>query len=85
MISKRLKSIAGLINKTDNVADIGCDHGLLGIHLIKSNKLNHIIISDINENALKQAKKNVKKYKLTDKIEIKQGDEIGRASCRERV
>lgn len=74
MISKRLKSIAGLINKTDNVADIGCDHGLLGIHLIKSNKLNHIIISDINENALKQAKKNVKKYKLTDKIEIKQGD-----------
>ena len=74
MISKRLKSIAGLIKENDNVADIGCDHGLLGIYLIKSKRLNNIIISDINSKALKQAKKNVNKYKLKDKIEIKQGN-----------
>lgn len=33
-ISKRLKSLAGLITLDDKVADIGCDHALLDLSLI---------------------------------------------------
>ena len=33
-ISKRLKSLAGLITLDDKVADIGCDHALLDIYMV---------------------------------------------------
>ena len=36
-ISKRLKSLAGLITLDDKVADIGCDHALLDIYMVKNN------------------------------------------------
>lgn len=74
MLSNRLKSIAGLIRETDNVIDIGCDHALLGIFLIKNKLLKSIIVSDINENALKNGIKNIKKHKLLDKIDARLGN-----------
>ena len=36
MISKRIKFISSLINKDDSVLDIGTDHALLPIYLIKN-------------------------------------------------
>ncbi len=74
MLTRRLKSIAGLIVKEDNVIDIGCDHALLPIYLIKNNITENVIASDINSNAIKNAIKNIKKNNLEDKIEIKVGD-----------
>lgn len=73
-ISNRLKSVAGLITKNDNVIDIGCDHALLDIYLIQNNIVDHIIASDISENALKNGIKNIEKYNLKDKIEAKVGN-----------
>lgn len=73
MLSKRLKSIAGLIKETDNVLDIGCDHALLGIYLVKSKILDSIIVSDINEKALKSGLKNIKKHKVQDKVDARLG------------
>lgn len=72
-LSSRLNVIASFINKEDKIIDIGCDHALLDIYLV--NKYNSICYaSDINENALKNAKSNIKKYGLEDKIIIKHGD-----------
>jgi len=72
-LSNRLNEIASFINKEDKIIDIGCDHALLDIYLV--NKYNNICYaSDINENALKGAKSNIKKYNLEDKIIIKHGD-----------
>ena len=68
MISKRLKQVADYINKKDIVVDIGCDHALLDIYLVKEKKLKNIIVSDILQSALDNAIKNIKKYKLEDKI-----------------
>ncbi len=73
MLSKRLKSIAGLIKETDNVLDIGCDHALLGVYLVKNKILDHIIVSDISEKALENGLKNIKKYKVQDKIDARLG------------
>ena len=33
-ISDRLLACAGFVKKGDRVADIGCDHGYLSIHLL---------------------------------------------------
>lgn len=73
-LSKRLKTISEFIEKTDKIIDIGCDHALLDIY-IKENLGNEVVIaSDIHEKALKQAKKNIEKYSMEDKIDLRLGD-----------
>ena len=66
-LSSRLKSLAEFIDDNCNVVDIGCDHGLLDIYLVQNRKNIVVVASDVNENALNNAKSNIKKYKL-DKI-----------------
>ena len=55
-ISKRLELIASFIPDNSKVIDIGCDHGLLDIYLYQNKKNISIIASDINEQALNNAK-----------------------------
>ena len=74
MISNRLKSLVKYINKNDKIIDIGCDHALLDIYLIKNKYINNIIVSDISSNALKQGIKNIKKYNLDNYIETRLGN-----------
>ena len=71
-LSKRLSIVASLID-SNNIIDVGCDHGLLDVYLAQINKNRKIIVSDINENALKNAKENIKKYKLSNQIEARLG------------
>lgn len=73
-LSKRLEVISSLIPHNVNIADIGCDHGLLSIHLYQTKKATKVIAADINENALSNAKKNLEKYQLTKFIETRLGD-----------
>lgn len=70
-LSNRLKEIASFIPDNVKMVDIGCDHALLDIYLYKNRKNIKIIALDINENALEQAKKNIKKYKLDKFIETR--------------
>jgi len=68
MKNKRLLQIASLITKDDNVVDIGCDHGYLAIYLKKKKKCTIVIASDVNENALNVARKNIAKEELSEEI-----------------
>ncbi|MBP3919938.1 MAG: SAM-dependent methyltransferase [Bacilli bacterium] len=72
-ISKRLKSISDLIDNNSNIVDIGCDHALLDIYLTIYKKCNCTAL-DVNETILKNAKKNIKKYDLQDKITVTVGN-----------
>ena len=74
MIDDRLKSLIKYIDSKDLVIDIGCDHALIDIYLIKNNILNNIIISDISINALNQGILNIKKNKLDNKIDARCGN-----------
>lgn len=67
-ISPRLKKLANYINDNSYMVDIGCDHGLLDIYLFQCKKNIKIIASDVNKNALNNAKKNIQKYGLENKI-----------------
>ena len=74
MLSKRLLSLTKYVNKEDKVMDIGCDHALLDIYLIKNNIINNIIVSDIHSGALDQGIKNIKLNHLVDKIDARLGN-----------
>ena len=67
-ISKRLEAISSLIPNNSKIIDIGCDHGLLDIYLYQKKISTKLIASDINENALNNAKDNIKKNKLITKL-----------------
>lgn len=73
-LSKRLEVISSLIPNGVKIVDIGCDHGFLSIYLAQSKKVKNVIAADINENALGNAKANIKKYKLEEVIETRLGD-----------
>lgn len=72
-LSKRLKAVATLVDIGARVIDVGCDHAYLDIYLTLNNS-NKCIATDINEKALNNAKNNIKKYNLEDKIDIKLTD-----------
>ena len=74
MISNRLKSLVKYVNVEDKVIDIGCDHALLDIYLVKNNIVNNVLISDISKNALEQGIENIKKYNLESNIESRCGN-----------
>ncbi len=74
MIDNRLKSLTKYVDKNDSIIDIGCDHALLDIYLIKNKIANNIIVSDISNNALKQGINNIKKYNLENYINTRCGN-----------
>ena len=67
-LSDRLKSLAEFVDDNSCVVDVGCDHGLLDIYLVQNKKDIKIIASDVNENALNNAKNNIRKFNLDSKI-----------------
>ena len=60
-ISKRLETIADFIPINRKVIDVGCDHALLDIYLSQEKNC-ECIASDVNKNALDQAKYNISRF-----------------------
>ncbi len=75
-LSKRLASIASNIDKEDKVVDIGCDHGYLSIYLKAVNGNKIVIATDINENALNMAKKNINKNSILIETRLGNGLDV---------
>ena len=67
-ISARLLACADYIRPGEVVADVGCDHGYLGIHLLTKGVAKRIIASDIKEGPLQSAQRNARKYGVESKM-----------------
>ena len=67
-LSPRLFACSQLVHPGDRVADVGCDHGYLGIYLLKKNIASRVIASDINAGPLSSAVRNSEKYGVEDQI-----------------
>jgi tRNA (adenine22-N1)-methyltransferase len=50
------------------VADVGCDHGYLGIYLLKKQIAGYIYAGDVNEGPLQSAVHNAEKYEVSGQI-----------------
>ena len=72
-INSRLKKIGDLVEANSFCLDVGCDHAFLDIYLVTRNKDIKAVASDIAEGPLEQAKKNIKRERLEDKIETRLG------------
>lgn len=69
-ISDRLLACCGFVAPGERVADIGCDHGYLAIHLLQTGKARSVIAADINEGPLLSAVRNAEKFGVRDRIEF---------------
>ena len=61
-MSNRLLACCGFIQKGDRVADIGCDHGYLGIYLLTNGIASSTIESDVAQQPLESARRNARKF-----------------------
>lgn len=67
-LSERLLACCSFVRKGDRVADIGCDHGYLGIYLLTNGIAESVIASDVNEGPLQSAVVNAAKFGVRDRI-----------------
>ena len=69
-LSERLRLCAAFVRSGDRVADIGCDHGYLGIHLLTEGIASSMIEADVNEGPLQSALHNAHKYGVADNMKF---------------
>ena len=67
-LSDRLMACCGFVSPGDRVADIGCDHGYLGIYLLTKGIASSVIAADVNEGPLKSAMVNARKFGVHDNM-----------------
>ena len=73
-LDERLMSCAEFVRENSKIADVGTDHAYLPIYLIKTGKIQHAIASDIRKGPLLNAEKNLDKYHLLDKVDLRLSD-----------
>ena len=73
-LSNRLQKCCQFVHPGDRVADIGCDHGYLGIYLLKNGIASSVIASDVNESPLHSAVINAHKFGVQDQISFHLSD-----------
>ncbi len=73
-LSKRMQSVADMIQPCDAVGDIGCDHAFVSIYLVEQHRAKRVIASDVRRGPIAIAKRNIEAMNLSDQIEIRMGD-----------
>jgi len=73
-ISKRLLCCAAMVPQGARVADIGCDHGYLGIWLLKEGIAAHVAACDLREKPMAKAKQNAAAFGAADRMEFHVAD-----------
>jgi len=75
-LSPRLRACCDFIAPGDRVADVGTDHGYLGIWLLQQGIAGSIIASDIGAGPLSAAERNAEKYGFTHKMKCYLSDGV---------
>lgn len=84
-LDERLSAIARMVPVCENVADIGTDHGFLGVHLLEIGRCERVQFADISEVSLKKAKRLALREGYQDRAAFSLGDGaqalVERADC----
>ena len=75
-LSNRLLACCDFVNQGDRIADVGCDHGYLSIHLLTQGIAKSAIASDVAEGPLQSAMRNAHKYGVKNKITFHLSDGV---------
>lgn len=73
-ISKRLLCCASMVQSGSRVADIGTDHGYLGIYLLQSGAARHVVACDLRKDPLENARRNAKLFGVDGEMEFRLSD-----------
>ncbi len=73
-ISKRLLSCAALVPPGSRVADVGCDHGYLGVYLLREGIAAFVYAMDLRPEPLRRAKANAARFGTSGKTRFLLGD-----------
>lgn len=80
-ISKRLKTIAEMVDNANKIYDVGCDHAYLDIYL--ASKGFNCVAIDVRPNIIKTALKNVIDNGLSNKIDVILNDGLNNITLNE--
>jgi len=69
-INERLKTIGDLVPLSTYPLDVGCDHAMLSIYLIKEKGFQKVMASDNKQGPLDSAKINIEKYQVEKNITL---------------
>lgn len=75
-LSSRLLACCAFVHSGDRVADIGCDHGYLGIWLLQQGIAKSVLAADVNQGPLDSAFRNAHKYGVSDQISFYLSDGV---------
>ena len=75
-LSSRLLACCDYVKKGDRVADVGCDHGYLSIHLLQNGIASSVIESDVAEGPLQSAMRNAVKFGTKNKMSFYLSDGV---------
>ena len=75
-LSDRLLACCNYVKRGDRVADVGCDHGYLGIYLLTNGIAKSVIESDVAEGPLQSAMRNAVKYGTKNKMSFHLSDGV---------
>ena len=84
MYSARIESIVSLLPHCEVLADIGCDHGYIGVSALLQGKAQKVLFSDISAPSLKKAQLLCERQGLCDRAEFFVGnglETINYADC----
>lgn len=77
MLDKRLSMVAAAVRPGSRLADIGTDHALLPVELVKTGICPSAIATDIAPGPLSAARRAVQEAGLEDRIALRLGDGLG--------
>lgn len=73
-LTERLRQIASLVPRGAVVADIGTDHALLPVYLVREDVCPKVIATEVKEGPLRLAGANLASFSRRDRIELRRGD-----------
>lgn len=75
-LDARLEAVLELI-RADTHADIGTDHARLPIRLVREGRVGHCVAVELNDGPFALAQRMVARARLTEQIDVRQGDGFG--------
>ena len=79
-LSKRLQGVINLMPQSHTICDVGCDHGYVAITFIQKGIAEKVIAMDVNAGPLEQAKRNAELYGVTEKLDFRLSDGLGKVT-----